>query len=177
MKTNQVKTSLKNRFSKCKLLVLDFDGVLTDDKVYVDQDGKETVRCDRSDGLGIVMLRDTKLVEIFILSKEANVVVGARARKLKIGCFQGIDDKVTLLKSEVAKRGKSLEEVCYVGNDITDVGCMQIVGLAIAVKESFPTVIEVADYITKHSGGSGAVREICDIFLNSLPPIQDSKIL
>ena len=116
-----------------RMVVFDFDGVFTDDAVYVSEDGRESVRCWRGDGLGLRKL-DALGIETMILSTEVNPVVGLRARKLKIKCQQGIDDKRTVLTRMASEAGVPLAEIAYVGNDINDALCFSAVGVAIAVQ-------------------------------------------
>jgi N-acylneuraminate cytidylyltransferase len=146
------------------LLVLDFDGVLTDDRVYVNQHGEETVAAHRGDGMGIAQVKKAG-IEVVILSKEKNPVVKARADKLGIPVYQGIDEKGPELISILADRGISSESVVYLGNDINDLPCFPLVGLAAAVADSHPLVIERAQLVLTKNGGYGAVRELCDILL------------
>ena len=153
---------MKNNFSKIELLVCDFDGVLTDNKVYSDENGIESVRCDRSDSLGIDYYKKDGR-EILVISKETNKVVKARCDKLGIRVFYGNDSKLDLFKKEVKKLNLMMDKVCYVGNDINDLDCIKEAGIGVAVNDSYPEVIEVADYVTKRKGGDGAVREICDL--------------
>lgn len=151
-------------YSNIKLLALDFDGVLTDNKVIVDQNGKESVVCNRSDGLGIELLKK-KGIDVIVISKETNEVVKARCNKLKISCVFGANEKLTILKKEIEKRGLNPQEVCYIGNDINDLDCIKYVGLGIAVNNSFSKVKESANLVTKKDGGEGAVREVIDNIL------------
>jgi len=146
------------------LLVLDFDGVLTDDRVYVNQHGEETVAAHRGDGMGIAQVKKAG-IEVIILSKEKNPVVKARADKLGIPVYQGIDEKGPELISILADRGISSESVVYLGNDINDLPCFPLVGLAAAVADSHPLVIEKAQLVLSKNGGHGAVRELCDLLL------------
>ena len=146
------------------LLVLDFDGVLTDDRVYVNQHGEETVAAHRGDGMGIAQVKKAG-IEVVILSKEKNPVVKARADKLGIPVYQGIDEKGPELISILTDRGISSESVVYLGNDINDLPCFPLVGLAAAVADSHPLVIERAQLVLTKNGGYGAVRELCDLLL------------
>jgi len=146
------------------LLVLDFDGVLTDDRVYVNQHGEETVAAHRGDGMGIAQVKKAG-IEVVILSKEKNPVVKARADKLGIPVYQGIDEKGPELISILADRGISSDRVVYLGNDINDLPCFPLVGLAAAVADSHPFVIEKAQLVLSKKGGHGAVRELCDLLL------------
>ncbi len=151
--------------SSIRLLVLDFDGVLTDNRVIVHQDGGEAVRCDRSDGLGIEHLRAAGKVEIVVLSRETNPVVAARCRKLGLRCAQGQDDKLPKLENMAAEHGLDASQIAYVGNDVNDLEAMAWCGVAIAVADSYPEVLHAADFVTHRPGGGGAVREICDLLL------------
>ncbi len=156
-----------SNLSQIKLLILDFDGVLTDNRVLVSQDGTESVWCNRGDGWGIARLKE-KGVEILVLSTEANQVVRARCQKLNIDCIHGCDDKLAALKQIVAKRSLSLEQVAYVGNDVNDLACMSYVGIPIAVGDAVPKIKNIAQIITTNRGGYGAVREVCDLILETL---------
>ncbi len=144
-----------------KFIVFDFDGVFTDNSVYVDQNGIESVRCSRLDGFGISALKDLGL-HLMVLSKERNPVVSARCSKLKVDCYQGVDEKAQFLSQHLSKLNIEPAHVAYVGNDINDVGCLQMVGFPMVVADSHPSVMPFARYITRTNGGHGAVREICD---------------
>ena len=144
-----------------RLVVFDFDGVFTDNMVYVNQDGSETVRCNRADGIGLRKL-ESKGVETMIISTEANPVVSARAQKLKLPCIQGCEDKRAALEKVIQEKGLTLEQVAFVGNDINDLPCLKVVGLPIIVHDAHPDVLDHALYRTQLPGGYGAVREICD---------------
>jgi N-acylneuraminate cytidylyltransferase len=145
-----------------KALVLDFDGVLTDNRVWVDESGTETVGFDRGDGMGIEQLRATG-VELLVLSTERNPVVSARCHKLCIPVEQGLADKRGALVRWASEKGIDLADVAYVGNDVNDLGCLEIVGIAVAVSDSHPDVLRAAHVTLSRPGGHGAVREICDM--------------
>ncbi len=146
------------------LLVLDFDGVLTDDRVYVNQHGEETVAAHRGDGLGIAQLKKAG-IEVIILSTEKNPVVQARAKKLDLAVYQGIEKKGKKLQDLIKEKELTAAQVAYVGNDINDLPCFPLVGLAVAVADANPAVIEKAGLVLKKKGGYGAVRELCDLLL------------
>jgi 3-deoxy-D-manno-octulosonate 8-phosphate phosphatase (KDO 8-P phosphatase) len=170
MKTNKSKDIdpiLQEAIRRIRLVAFDFDGVFTDNMVYVLQDGTEAVRCNRSDGIGLQKLKNMG-IETVIISTESNPVVSARAQKLKIRCFQNCGDKREALKNVIRKFGISLDEVAFVGNDINDQPCLDDVGLPIVVSDAHPDVVSTARYQTRNSGGSGAVREICDLFEQTL---------
>ncbi len=148
---------------RIRLVSFDFDGVFTDNMVYVFEDGSEAVRCFRSDGIGLQKLNNLG-IETIIISTEANPVVSARARKLKIRCVQNCQDKRAVLEEIAGNMNITLDEVAFVGNDINDLPCLTCVALPIVVKDAHPDVIPVARYQTCSPGGHGAVREICDLF-------------
>ncbi len=153
--------SLADRLKSVRLLVLDFDGVLTDNRVWVGEDGKEMIAANRSDGYGISLLL-AKGIELLVLSREVNPVVEARCRKLGIKHIQGVLNKIVVLQSLVDERGLTMDEVIYVGNDVNDSECMHAAGLAVAVADAYPSILAQADLILNHAGGFGAVRELCD---------------
>jgi N-acylneuraminate cytidylyltransferase len=148
-------------------LVLDFDGVLTDNRVHVDQDGRESVTCSRGDGLGLEQLRERGL-PLLVLSKEQNPVVQARCSKLKIRCLQGIDHKLAALKQFCAEHNIALERTVYVGNDVNDLECLAAVGCGVAVADAHPEAKRQAALVLGSNGGFGAVRELCDLILDQL---------
>jgi len=151
------------------LLVLDFDGVLTDDRVYVNQQGEETVAAHRGDGMGITRLKKAG-VEVIILSTEKNPVVQARGNKLKIPVYQGIDEKGKKLQEIIKEKRLSAEQIIYVGNDVNDLPCFPLVGLAVAVADALPAVKDQAGLVLSKNGGYGAVREICDLITETKSP-------
>lgn len=140
-------------------VVLDFDGTQTDDKVYVDSDGREMVAVHRGDGLGIAALRRSGL-ELLVLSTEQNPVVAARARKLKVPVLHGIDRKDLALKQWCDEHGIAPERVLYVGNDVNDLPCFGLVGWPVAVASAHDAVRAAARAVTTTPGGEGAIREI-----------------
>lgn len=153
---------LQQLLAKTRLVMFDFDGVFTDNMVYVTDEGVESVRCTRMDGLGLRKL-DAVGVDYMILSTETAPVVGIRAQKLGIRCLQGLEEKLIALKREIAMRGQDPAEVAFVGNDINDRDCLAAVGLPIVVRDAHPDVVGLARYRTRRAGGCGAVREVCDM--------------
>jgi 3-deoxy-D-manno-octulosonate 8-phosphate phosphatase (KDO 8-P phosphatase) len=147
--------------SSIRLIVFDFDGVFTDNTVYVSQDGVESVRCWRSDGLGISRLKSIG-VKLFIISTEVNPVVGARAEKLKLPCKQGVEDKAETVLQTCRELGVDPAQTMFVGNDINDVPAFRVVGVPVAVADAYPEVFPHVLGRTEKPGGMGAVREICD---------------
>jgi YrbI family 3-deoxy-D-manno-octulosonate 8-phosphate phosphatase len=147
-----------------RAIAMDFDGVFTDNGVYLDQAGQEIVRCHRGDGLGLELLREHGY-ELVILTKERNEVAGARARKLAIPIYFGVDDKLTLLRRWLSERGIPLEQTVYVGNDINDVACLEAAGCGVVVADAHPTARAAADLVLNCPGGRGALRELSDLIL------------
>ncbi len=147
-----------------RALVMDFDGVLTDNRVYVMEDGREAVACSRGDGMGIVALRQQGL-DILVLSSEENPVVAARCRKLKVECLQGVQRKLPALQQWLQQRCVSPESAVYVGNDVNDLECLQYVGCPVVVADAHPAVKSSARLVLSKPGGQGAVRELCDLIL------------
>jgi D-sedoheptulose 7-phosphate isomerase len=143
------------------LVVFDFDGVMTDNRVRVHQSGDEAVWCHRGDGLGIARLREAAF-DVFVVSTEANPVVGARCRKLNIQAIQNCHDKLSAVQEVATTLNVKAGQVAYVGNDINDLACMEWVGWPIAVADALPAVRAVAKWVTHLPGGGGAVREVAD---------------
>lgn len=147
---------------RIKLIVYDFDGVMTDNRVYVDQDGRESVAANRSDGLGIGMIRKLG-IEQCILSTETNPVVQARATKLGLEATHGVSDKASALIELAATKNVSLAEILYMGNDTNDSDAMGLAGFKVAPADAHPAILALADYITEAPGGYGAIRELADV--------------
>ena len=148
------------------LIVFDFDGVMTNNLVYVNQDGVKSVAANRSDGMGIVRLRKSG-VKAMVLSTETNPVVQARCKKLKLPVIQGVDNKDVVLREYLETNGFNPDNVIFVGNDINDVPCFSIVGCSMAVADAQPVALRQADIVLRNSGGDGAVREVCDLVMRS----------
>lgn len=159
--SRQHKRLISRLAKQIQMIVFDFDGVFTDNRVLVSQDGTEGVFCSRADGFGIEAVRRLG-IKFFVLSKEKNPVVSARCKKLNIPCIQGCDNKSEALKNEADKLGVPLKNVAYMGNDINDLECLEIVGFPVCVADAYPKVKKVALHITKSPGGHGAVREFCN---------------
>ncbi len=149
---------------KVSLVIFDFDGVMTDNHAWVDQDGRESVMVSRSDGMGISLLRKAG-IEMAVLSTEPNPVVSARCQKLKLPVLQGIADKAAALRGLLDERGVDPARVVYLGNDVNDLPCFPLVGCAVVVADAHPAAKAQADLVLSKPGGQGAVRELCDLLL------------
>lgn len=151
-----------------KLVICDFDGVITDNRVWTDQDGRETVVASRSDSMRIAQLRAIG-IDVFILSSEPNPVVAARAKKMGVEAVHGVglQDKGRVMRDILAEKNVKAEEVVFIGNDWNDLPCFEIAGWAVAVADACPEVLRKADHVLTRPGGHGAVRELCDLILES----------
>ena len=158
---------LKNDLlSAVRLIAFDFDGVFTDNAVFVTQDGVESVRCWRSDGLGLARLRSVG-VQAFIISTETNSVVAARAEKLKLPCKLGVEDKAAGILATCRELQIDPQHTMFVGNDINDIPAFQSIGVPVGVADAYPEIYPYVLYRTQKPGGFGAVREICDLVFNA----------
>ena len=153
---------------KIDLIICDFDGVITDNRVWVDQDGTESVAAYRSDSIRVQDLRAAG-IELLILSSEPNRVVEARARKMGVEAIHGvgIHEKGRVLREVLQQKNVRAENVVYVGNDLNDLPCFEVAGWSVAVADAYPEVIRAADYVLRKAGGHGALRELCDFILKN----------
>jgi YrbI family 3-deoxy-D-manno-octulosonate 8-phosphate phosphatase len=156
--------------SAIDLIVYDFDGVMTDNRVLVLQDGTEAVFVNRSDGWGIGQLRTAGFRQI-ILSTETNPVVSTRAKKLQIEVIQGSGNKSRDISNYCQSHVIDLARVLYVGNDVNDLDAMQIVGYPAAPADAHPHVLAIAKYVTKARGGEGVIKELSEWLLDRGGPL------
>jgi YrbI family 3-deoxy-D-manno-octulosonate 8-phosphate phosphatase len=149
---------------KIDLIISDFDGVITDNRVWVNEDGTEFVAAYRSDSIGVQMLRSIG-VEVMILSSEPNRVVEARARKMGVQVVHGvgIHEKGRVMREVLEQKNIKAENVIYIGNDLNDLPCFEIAGWSVAVADAYPEVLHAADLVLSKPGGHGALREVCDL--------------
>ena len=148
-----------------KLIAYDFDGVMTNNTVIVDQLGNESVVVNRSDGLAISMIKKLGIHQL-IISTEKNIIVQKRAEKLKIPCLNGISNKLETLTNYLAKNDINKSEVLFVGNDINDLEAMKYVGVSVAPNDAHKDIKEIAAHITTACGGQGVIRELFDLIIN-----------
>jgi N-acylneuraminate cytidylyltransferase len=148
-----------------RMIVLDFDGVLTDNRVWVDEQGHEQVAANRSDSLAMRILRQKTPIEIVVLSMESNPVVAARCKKIEVPVIQGVTEKALVLKQLIADKGLDPAQVIYMGNDVNDLVCFDLVGCACAPADAHPEVLRAADLVLPDEGGHGAVRDLCNMIL------------
>ncbi len=152
-----------------KMIICDFDGVVTDNLVITDQDGKESVVASRSDSMHIKKLREMG-VEVMILSSEPNPVVAARAKKMGVEAIHnvGMQDKGRVMREVLGQKNVKAENVIYIGNDLNDLPCFEVAGWSVAVADAYPEVIRAADHVLTKTGGHGAIRELCEMVLKYL---------
>ena len=162
---------LKIEIDQVKVIIFDFDGVFTDNKVYFSQDGNESVCCSRSDGLAIKLLRNyirqhNLPIDLFILYTEKNPVVQARAQKLSLDYFFGVNDKLKLVKDKYHLSSDS--EACgfiFLGNDINDLALLRFVEVGICPSDAHPLVKSYAKVIYPNKGGEDFVRNFVEDLL------------
>lgn len=156
-------------------IAFDFDGIFTDNKVFVDEFGNESVRCDRGDGLAFDILRKFILLrnwdlKYFVISKEKNPVVIRRCEKLKIPCYGGVDNKKVFLKNYLKERfGDDLNAkkgLIYLGNDLNDLSSITFSGLSVAPCDAHNLVKEKVNFVLEEKGGNGFIRSFIEKFLN-----------
>jgi YrbI family 3-deoxy-D-manno-octulosonate 8-phosphate phosphatase len=152
---------LQPLLERVRFAVFDFDGVFTDNRVWVNERGEEALAFSRSDGLGLRRLGEVG-VQYLIVSMERNPIVGARAEKLHAACVQGVDDKLRVVSERADTLGIPLEETAYVGNDVNDAECLHAVGLPVVPSDAWPEVKPLALWVLTRGGGTGCVREFCD---------------
>lgn len=146
-----------------ELIVFDFDGVFTDNRVYVSEDGSESVMCNRGDGLAIDFLRNK--FPLIIFSSETNKVVARRSEKLGIDVRQGLKDKKKALIDLCKTKGINPKKVVFIGNDINDIGLIKTCGYSLCPRDAHPEVLKEVDYVLKKRGGEGVIGEFCEVFL------------
>jgi len=150
--------------SDIDVFIFDFDGVLTNNLVYLDQNGKESVSCNRGDGVAFDALRKIKKLS-YIVSTEINPVVKERAKKLRISALHGVNNKVEALNMLANKYQFDLSKVMYVGNDINDYYAMLACGFSACPSDSHIKIKEISKIVLTAKGGNGAVRELLESVL------------
>jgi len=154
-------------WKKIRLISYDFDGVMTDNKVYVSQNGNESIKVNRSDGLAVSEFKNKGILQI-IISTEANPVVQERAKKLAIPSFTGIANKKDALTSYCSDKKISPQASIFVGNEINDIEVMQSCKWSLCPADAHPKVKEISTLVLGSNGGEGVVREILDIYLSKI---------
>ena len=188
MVINKVNANNFPKWSDIHTIVFDFDGVFTNNKVYISEEGLESIKCDRSDSLGLDILRKFIFLkqwdlDYFILTRETNQVVTKRAQKLKINCFQSVDNKLAFLKKRLNDRFKEIHDsrngLVYLGNDLNDYSAMKFAGYSLAPNDANQFIKDNCNIVLNSNGGSGFVREFIDnlLDLNQLDDILLDNLL
>lgn len=163
----QVDSLIITKAKNIKLLVCDIDGVFSDGKIYLGNDGEELKAFNTKDGFGIKALGQSGVDVAVITGRQSNIV---EKRMTALGVkfiVQGQEDKLPALQSIANKLELNPTQVAYIGDDVPDLPCIKYVGLGVAVKDAHPLVSQGADYITFINGGCGAVRELTDLIMMS----------
>jgi 3-deoxy-D-manno-octulosonate 8-phosphate phosphatase (KDO 8-P phosphatase) len=158
---------LLRKISRVKLLILDVDGVMTDGRIIIDDAGLESKQFDVRDGHGLKMLMRCN-IDVVLLTGRRSQVVTHRAADLGIAeVHQGIWNKLDVFKEILQRRNLAPEETAYVGDDVVDIPLLKRVGFGVSISDAVPDARRVADYVTRHRGGRGAVREVCEMILKA----------
>ena len=161
----KVSADIFQRAKKIKLFVCDVDGVFSDGRIYLGNDGEELKAFHTKDGFGLKAIMQQGIDVAIITGRQSNIVENRMSALGIKHIFQGKDDKLTVYQHLLEKLNLTPEETAYIGDDVVDLPVMKIAGLGIAVNDAHPIVSQQADLITTVKGGFGAVREICDLFL------------
>ena len=145
-----------------KILFTDFDGCLTDDRVWLNQEGEEFVAANRKDGLAVKRLRNLG-IQVVIASTETNKVVLARGNKMGVEVLQGLADKAEAIEQYLKQKNLSWNDVWYIGNDINDLGAIERASLSICPSDAVKKVRKSVDVVLKTKGGSGILSEIATL--------------
>lgn len=155
------------RAAKIRLVIFDVDGVLTDGKLFFDEQGREYKSFHSRDGLGINLLRRMG-VEVAVISGRESRSVSQRMKNLGIErVFQGQQDKLTAFEKLCRDLNLTPEQVAHVGDDLLDLPIMARAGLSVAVADAHPAILPYAHWRTANPGGNGAAREVCDLIMEA----------
>lgn len=164
--SNGTRSPINNlNWKELEAIVLDFDGVLTDNKVYVHENGVEAVCCSRADGLAFDVFREIGL-PVYIFSSERNLVVKARAEKLKVSVLQGIANKYDTLRSFAQENNIDLGKTLYIGNDLNDFQAMSLCKYRGCPSDAHPRILDIANIHFQLPGGQGVMRDLVERVFN-----------
>jgi len=163
----EISESAFSAMKKIKLLVCDIDGVFSDGRIYLGNNGEELKAFHTKDGYGIKAL-GVSGVDVAVITGRTSNIVATRMSALNVKhIIQGEENKLPALKKIAEQLELSVDEIAYVGDDMPDFECINYVGLGIAVNDAHPSILSIANYTTFNRGGFGAVREICDLIMLS----------
>ncbi len=162
-----ISEQVANRFQQTQLLICDIDGVFSDGRIYLGNQGEELKAFHTRDGFGIKAIINAG-IQVAVITGRKSKIVETRMTSLGIQhIYQGQEDKTQAFEQLCNTLNLTHQQVAYIGDDVPDLSVMEKVGLAIAVADAHPLILNLADYTTKNKGGFGAVREACDIFLET----------
>jgi len=162
-----ISEEIKAKAAKIKLLLLDVDGVLTDGRIIYDSRGRDSKFFDVHDGLGVYVLHKSGIKTVLITAKSSKTI-GPRAKDMHVcEVFADIFPKTAVLEKILKDYKVTLDEVCFVGDDLVDLSLMKKVGLPVAVANAASEIKEAASFVTSKAGGRGAVREVAELILKS----------
>jgi len=163
-------SSIREKIGQVEIILSDFDGVWTDNRVCSDGSGGETVKCSKEDSLGLDLFRERSNIPLLVVSKERNDIVRRRCEKLRLPLLDSIDHKFGAIGKELARRNLSWSQACYVGNDVNDLECIRTAGLSFCPADARREIKSQVDYVLSHAGGDGAIREMLELLqLLTLP--------
>lgn len=170
-----VSAQVMARAAEIRLLILDVDGVMSDGLIYMGNNGEELKAFNVRDGYGIRCILNAGI--------EVAIITGRQAKMLEDRChtlgishlFQGQSDKLIAYRQLLDDLGLEAHQVAYIGDDLIDAPVMALTGLSVAVADAHPLLLPKADYVTRISGGRGAVREVCDLILMSQGLLDEAK--
>ena len=149
-----------NAISTIDLLIYDCDGVLTDNKVIVDENGRESVSFNRGDGFAIDRIKNELKIDQVVISTEVNSIVLKRCNKLGIKAINGVGNKTDVVRNYCREKGIDLKKVMFIGNDLNDKGAMDIVGVRGCPADAEPEIMEISDWVSNKDGGCGVIRDL-----------------
>jgi YrbI family 3-deoxy-D-manno-octulosonate 8-phosphate phosphatase len=151
-----------HKIQKPKILFTDFDGCLTDDRVWLNQDGEEFIAANRKDGLAVNRLKNLG-IQVVIASTETNKVVLARGNKMRVEVLQGLSDKAVAIEQYLQQKNSSWEDVWYIGNDVNDLGAIRKAKFSICPSDAVKAVKKEVDLKLKTKGGYGVLSELATL--------------
>jgi len=171
----EISKELANQIKNIKLLVCDIDGVFSDGRIYLGNDGEELKAFHTKDGFGIKALITSGVEVAVITGRQSNIVKNRMSALNVTHIIQGQENKLPALEQLTVTLDLSLTQIAYIGDDIPDLDCINAVGLGVAVQDAHPQIIQQANYVTSTRGGFGAVRELCDIIMQCQNTLENAR--
>ena len=162
-----MKKNIKDKLKKIKLLIMDVDGVMTDGRIIMDDEGREIKNFNVRDGHGLKLIQRYGM-KVAILTGRQSKVVEHRAKDLEIkDVYQKVYNKKDVFDKILKKHKLSANDAAFIGDDIVDIPVLRRVGFSVAVADAADVVKKSVDYVTKNRGGHGAIREVCEMILQA----------